>query len=74
MLEKLDIATTVTDHAARRALLTFVFVGGGYAEIEALAELEDMTTYATRYYLDLSKGDIRFVLVEAAGPDPARGR
>jgi NADH dehydrogenase len=65
VLEKLDIATTVTDHAARRALLTFVFVGGGYAGIEALAELEDMACYATRYYPDLSKGDIRFVLVEA---------
>ena len=67
MLEKLDIATSVTDHAARRALLTFVFVGGGYAGIEALAELEDMTTYATRYYPGLAKGDIRFVLVEATG-------
>jgi NADH:ubiquinone reductase (H+-translocating) len=67
VLENLDVATSVTDHAARRALLTFVFVGGGYAGIEALAELEDMTTYATRYYPDLSKGDIRFVLVEASG-------
>ncbi|MDQ1604097.1 MAG: hypothetical protein QOE01_1942, partial [Actinomycetota bacterium] len=67
ILEKLDIATSVTDHAARRALLTFVFVGGGYAGIEALAELEDMARYATRYYPDLSKGDVRFVLVEAAG-------
>jgi len=67
MLDKLDIATSVTDHAARRKLLTFVFVGGGYAGIEALAELEDMTCYATRYYPDLSKGDVRFVLVEAAG-------
>ena len=67
VLEKLDIATSVHDHAARRALLTFVFVGGGYAGIEALAELEDMACYATRYYPDLSKGDIRFVLVEATG-------
>ncbi len=67
VLEKLDIATSVTDHAARRALLTFVFVGGGYAGIEALAELEDMARYATRYYPDLSKGDMRFVLVEATG-------
>jgi NADH dehydrogenase len=67
MLDKLDIATSVTDHEARRRLLTFVFVGGGYAGIEALAELEDMTMYATRYYPDLSKGDIRFVLVEATG-------
>jgi NADH dehydrogenase len=67
VLEKLDIATSVTDHDARRKLLTFVFVGGGYAGIEALAELEDMTSYATRYYPDLSKGDVRFVLVEASG-------
>jgi NADH dehydrogenase len=67
VLEKLDIATTITDHAARRALLTFVFVGGGYAGIEALAELEDMASYATRYYPELSKGDLRFVLVEATG-------
>ena len=74
VLDKLDIATSVTDHAARRKLLTFVFVGGGYAGIEALAELEDMARYATRYYPDLSKGDVRFVLVEASRPDPARGR
>ena len=67
VLEKLDIATTVTDHAARRALLTFVFVGGGYAGIEALAELQDMACYATRYYPELSPSEVRFVLVEAAG-------
>ena len=67
VLDKMDIATTITDHAARRALLTFVFVGGGYAGIEALAELEDMANYATRYYPELSKGDLRFVLVEATG-------
>lgn len=67
VLEKLDIASSVTDHAARRALLTFVFVGGGYAGIEALAELEDMAKYATRYYPDLSTSELRFVLVEASG-------
>ncbi|MGZ4593623.1 MAG: NAD(P)/FAD-dependent oxidoreductase [Actinomycetes bacterium] len=65
VLEKLDIATTITDHASRRSLLTFVFVGGGYAGIEALAELEDMAAYAMRYYPELSKGDMRWVLVEA---------
>jgi NADH dehydrogenase len=67
VLEKLDVATTITDHAARKRLLTFVFVGGGYAGIEALAELEDMAAYATRYYPQLSKGDMRWVLVEATG-------
>lgn len=67
VLDKMDMATTIGDHAVRRALLTFVFVGGGYAGIEALAELEDMANYATRYYPELSKGDLRFVLVEATG-------
>ena len=65
ILENLDIASSLTDHAERRRLLTFVFVGGGYSGIEALAELEDMAMYATRYYPSLSRGDIRFVLVEA---------
>ncbi|MDQ1627756.1 MAG: hypothetical protein QOI54_1500 [Actinomycetota bacterium] len=67
VLEMLDIATSITDHAARRALLSFVFVGGGYAGIEALAELEDMAAYAMRYYPELSQGDLRWVLVEATG-------
>ncbi len=67
VLASLDMAASISDHAARRKLLTFVFVGGGYSGIEALAELEDMAVYATRYYPDLSPEEIRFVLVEATG-------
>ena len=67
VLEKLDIASASTDAALRKRLLTFVFVGGGYAGVEALAELEDMAHYATRFYPQVSPTDLRFVLVEAAG-------
>jgi len=67
VLEKLDIASSITDRALQRCVLTFVFVGGGYAGIEALAELEDMARYATRYYQEISPEDLRFVLVEATG-------
>ena len=42
VLEQLDIAATTTDKATRMRALTFVFIGGGYAGIEALAEMEDM--------------------------------
>ena len=35
---------------ARRAQLTFVFVGAGYAGVEALAELSDLVDDALRYY------------------------
>ncbi len=65
VLEQLDIAATTTDKAVRACALTFVFVGGGYAGIEALAEMEDMARDALRYYPELSAEDMHWVLVEA---------
>ncbi|MGH9132621.1 MAG: NAD(P)/FAD-dependent oxidoreductase [Ilumatobacteraceae bacterium] len=67
VLGRLDLAASITDDAQRRRALTFVFVGGGYAGVEAFAELEDMARYATRYYANLTPSDMRWVLVEAAG-------
>jgi NADH dehydrogenase len=67
VLAKLDAAENTHDPALRRRLLTFTFVGGGYAGVEALAELEDMARYATRYYEHISPEDTRWILVEAAG-------
>jgi NADH dehydrogenase len=66
VLEQLDIASSTRDPAIRDAALTFVFVGGGYAGVEALAELEDMARYACRYYHNISAEDLRFLLVEAS--------
>jgi NADH dehydrogenase len=67
VLSRLDYAASVTDAEHRRRALTFVFIGGGYAGIEAFAELEDMARYATRYYEDVSPDDMRWVLIEATG-------
>src|SRR5258707_226421 len=50
VLDRLDIATTTVDPDTRKRALTFVFVGGGYAGIEALGEMEDMARDAPRYY------------------------
>jgi NADH dehydrogenase len=66
VLSMLDFASSTPDPAARRRALSFAFVGGGYAGVEALAELEDMARYACRYYSDISPADLRWVLVEAA--------
>jgi len=66
VLDRLDAAESTIDPDIRRRALTFVFVGGGYAGIEALAELEDMASYATRYYERIVPEDLRFVLVEAS--------
>src|SRR5690606_36059558 len=76
VLDRLGLASSTRDEAARRRALTFVFVGGGYAGVKALAELEDMARYACRYYDNVEPSDMRWVLVEAAdrilpevGPD-----
>jgi NADH dehydrogenase len=66
VLDQLDVAVTTADPATRRRALTFVFVGGGYAGIEALAEMEDMVRDALRYYPEIPKDDVHWVLVEAA--------
>ena len=74
VLDKLDIATSVTDHAARRKLLTFVFVGGGYAGIEALAELEDMALLRDPLLPRPVQGRHPVRARRGDRPDPARGR
>ncbi|MBE1484924.1 NAD(P)/FAD-dependent oxidoreductase [Plantactinospora soyae] len=65
VLDRLDVAAATTDPDTRRCALTFVFVGGGYAGIEALAEMEDMARDALKYYPELKADDMRWVLVEA---------
>jgi NADH:ubiquinone reductase (H+-translocating) len=65
VLAKLDIAASTSDRALRRRALTFVFVGGGYAGVEAFAELEDMARDACKSYEGVDPSDMRWVLVEA---------
>src|SRR5207302_10853961 len=45
VLSKLDEAAVTEDPERRTKLLTFTFVGGGFAGIEALGELEDMARF-----------------------------
>lgn len=66
VLSKMDIAASTWDPDKRRRLLTFVFVGGGFAGVEALGEVEDMARAACRGYDSIEPSDLRFVLVEAA--------
>ncbi len=65
VLRQLDVAQATSDPEERRRQLTFTFIGGGYAGVEALAELESMARDAVRRYQGLSAADLRWVLVEA---------
>jgi NADH:ubiquinone reductase (H+-translocating) len=67
VLSRLEAADATIDRQLRRKLLSFLVIGGGYAGIEVLAELEDMARYACRYYETLEPTDMRWVLVEATG-------
>ena len=50
VLTQLEAANAATNAMRRRALLTFTFIGGGYAGVEALAELESLARDALRMY------------------------
>ncbi|KAJ8142526.1 hypothetical protein OY671_004330 [Metschnikowia pulcherrima] len=67
VLNRMDVASSTWDEKSRRRMLTFTFVGGGFAGIEASAEIEDMARYATRNYATIEEKDLRFVMIEGAG-------
>jgi NADH:ubiquinone reductase (H+-translocating) len=66
VLTRLEVADAASTDAHRRRELTFVFVGAGYAGVEALAELADLVRDALRYYPALRPVPQHWVLVDAA--------
>ncbi len=66
VIETLEAANATDDPARRDQLLSYVFVGGGYAGLEALAELQDFAADAIESYPRARLHGMRWVLVEAA--------
>ena len=66
VVETLERANATDDPARREELLTYVFVGGGYSGLEALAELQDFATDAIERYPRARLHGMRWILVEAA--------
>lgn len=67
LLGNLEKAAMTPPGPARDRLLTVVFVGGGFAGVEAFGELRSLTTAMLRRYPELSMADTHFHLVEATG-------
>ena len=61
----LEWAEQTTDPELRRQLLTYVFVGAGYAGLEGIAELQDFASDLVKRYPRCRLEGLRFVLVEA---------
>ncbi len=66
VIDTLEAANAAEDPARRDELLTYVFVGGGYAGLEALAELQDFAADAIESYPRARLHGMRWVLVEAS--------
>jgi NADH dehydrogenase len=66
VLRRLEAAASAPSAGQRRRELTFLFVGAGYAGVEALGELADLVRDAMRYYATLRAEEQHWVLVDAA--------
>ena len=66
ILRLLAAAAVDDDPERRRRNLTFVFVGGGFAGVETLAELRELAQDALHHHRSLRDVPQRWVLVDAA--------
>src|SRR5690606_39864063 len=64
VLGRIDLAASTWDPELRKRLLTFTFVGGGFAGIESLGEIEDMASFAVRTHNVISIEDLLILLFD----------
>ena len=72
VLRRLEAADAATSAEQRDRELTFLFIGAGYAGVEALAELSDLVRDAMRYYPGLRESAATLGAGRCRGEDPAR--
>ncbi|CAO5259968.1 NAD(P)/FAD-dependent oxidoreductase [Frankia sp. AgKG'84/4] len=64
VLRQLELADAAVDVGERRALCTFVVVGGGYTGTELVAQMTRFTRRAVANYPRVRAEDIRWVLID----------
>ncbi|MCS5715160.1 FAD-dependent oxidoreductase [Herbiconiux sp. CPCC 205716] len=65
VIEQVERAAGIDDPAERAKALTFLVVGGGYTGVEGLSELAGLSIRAVEQHANLSRRELRWVLVEA---------
>lgn len=66
LLRRLESASLLTDPARRRAALTFVVVGAGYAGVELTAQMARLTENLLPLYPEVNSDDVHWLLVDLA--------
>ena len=67
ILTNFDRASNLPDGPEKTRLLTFVVVGGGFAGIEAFAEMRNLASALVKQYPTITFEDTHFHLIEAMG-------
>ena len=68
ILSQFEASRWVTDHEKRRTMLTFAVVGAGPTGVELAGALSELIRLVLRKdYRDLDLGEVRVLLIEAAG-------
>jgi len=65
MIEALDVAANHPDETERKAMLTIVVAGGGFAGAETAGAVNDLLREAIKFYPNLREDMLRVVLVHA---------
>ncbi len=65
IISRVEEANVTNDLEAKRKLLHFVVVGGGYSGVETAGEMLDLLKEITQYYQNISSDDINVTLVHS---------
>jgi NADH dehydrogenase len=64
-IDALELADGERDEKLRKAMMTVVAVGGGFAGVETVGAVNDLMRSALKFYNNLSEDMLRIVLVDA---------
>ena len=64
ILQCLEWADVTDNSELKKLFLTFVVAGGGFSGVETVGELQDMVSRALRYYPNIRRDDVRFILLQ----------
>lgn len=65
IIARMEEANLITDEKARRHLLTFVVVGGGYSGVETAGQIMDLLHGVSRFYENIEPGECSVCLVHS---------
>ncbi|PVZ71893.1 FAD-dependent oxidoreductase [Pelagibaculum spongiae] len=60
----LEHADVTHDPQLKRRLLTFIVAGGGFSGVETTGEMEEMLTRSLKFYPNITRAEIRIMLIE----------